>query len=890
MNRPRRFAILYLALLVCSHLVIRIAQPFGGPGAGPVAGRQLVDVPRMDAHGPAPGHDLKIAVWRWAPGGDTSGSTPASGERAPVILLHGSPGAASNFVDLAPMLAAEGREVLAIDFPGFGDSTQQAAPDYGMNAMARTTLGAMDALDIERAHLLGFSLGGGVALVAADLAPERIASVTLLASVGVQEAEGSGDYRFERVKYALGYALLVALPEVIPHFGLLGPREIRHSFIRSFWDTDLRPVRALLPRIMAPTLIIHGRRDFLVPAWGAEETHRLIEPSALVMLDASHFLPFLQEREVADLAAPFLARHDDPAAKGLRGSADFAPIDPAAERNIGPFEIVRGAHWWAIVLLIILATFISEDATVITVGVLIAHGEIDAGVGLIGCLIGIILGDGALWGIGRLVGRRALHWPVVRRWLPERALERWGRIFNDHAVKAVFLARAIPGTRLPTYHAAGMLATRARRFLIWAVLAAVLWTPMLLILSALIGPALHDFFSSLIGGPLAIVAAIAVVFVIIRVIEMSTTRLGRWRLAAAVGKWTRSEFWPPWVFYVPLVMYGAWLSLRYRGPLTFTCLNPGVPHGGGVVGESKHQILRELIRGGAGAWIVESDLVADGPAPAVRAQYVDDLVRTNPGFRGYPVALKPDASQRGHAFKVAHDKEEAHRYFEGMTRPALLQAFHPGPDEIGALWARRPEAGLDEPGFVFSITRKVFPKIEGDGVRSLEQLLWTHPRYRFQARTFLKRFADLADWIPAAGEQVSLAVAGNHCQGTMFLDGEDLITPELMSRLNEIAGAFPAKGFDFGRFDLRYADEKTLRRGEGFAIVELNGTMSESTNLYDPRRSLWWRYGVLFRQWRLMYQLGAMRRAAGVRPMRLRELLVAVRDHYKGRPGSEVSD
>jgi hypothetical protein len=72
--------------------------------------------------------------------------------------------------------------------------------------------------------------------------------------------------------------------------------------------------------------------------------------------------------------------------------------------------------------------------------------------------------------------------------------------------------------------------------------------------------------------------------------------------------------------------------------------------------------------------------------------------------------------------------------------------------------------------------------------------------------------------------------------------------------------------------------------------VELNGTMSESTNLYDPSRSLLWSYGVLFRQWELMFAIGAARKRSGSRPMRLRDLLTAARDHYKGRPGSPVSD
>ena len=130
------------------------------------------------------------------------------------------------------------------------------------------------------------------------------------------------------------------------------------------------------------------------------------------------------------------------------------------------------------------------------------------------------------------------------------------------------------------------------------------------------------------------------------------------------------------------------------------------------------------------------------------------------------------------------------------------------------------------------------------------------------------------------------------------MDGADLITPQLEARINEIACSFSLVddghreigGFDFGRFDIRYESDEALQRGEGFKIVELNGTMSESTNLYDPRKNLWWAYGVLFNQWSRLYQLGGARRKTGVRPTSLADLLRAARDHYRGRPGSSISD
>ncbi len=828
-----------------------------------------------------------VSSLRWSP-------EEAFHGKAPVVLVHGSPGDGEGFRAFASLLRGAGYEVYALDMPGFGGS-QRWTDDYSIERNGHLLHAWLDARGIERAHLMGWSLGGGSVLHAAADDPTRVASITLLASIGTMEAEGSGSYGFERAKYGLGFLAAVVIPELVPHFGLLGDRASRFAFIRSFWDTDLRPMRRLLGRVTTPTLIVHGRHDWLVPAWGAELNHELIPTSRLVMLDANHFLPLdidppgkKMDGHASETFAhvlPFLARHDAPGAPALAGGADFAPVADTGRSDLGVFEVSRGMAWWLILLLIILATFVTEDGTVIAVGLAIAHHQIDWGVGFIACLIGIAAGDGGLWLIGRVFGRRALRMPFLRGWLPESSLERWGRWFDRHTIQAVFLARVIPGTRLPTYLAAGLLSRRAQGFLFWAAIAAFVWTPLILLTVVLVGPGVFEAVRSVFSGPVAIVVSIVVLFVGIRTVVYMFTWEGRRRLGRDIALARRHEFWPAWIFYLPLAPYVLWLALRHGRPMTFTCINPAIAHGGGTVGESKWDILEKL--SASREWVIPTALIPDHLSADDRAARVDKMVTGEARFGGYPVVLKPDAAQRGHGFKVVRSKDEAARYFRDMTRSAILQAFHPGPHEVGVLWSRN-ESG--EGGRIFSITRKRFQTLRGNGKDSLERLIWSHSRYRMQAETFLKRFDAQRDRVLSDGETLHLAVAGNHCQGTRFEDGADLITPELEARFNEISLSFANNGLDFGRYDARYENEEAFRRGEGFAIIELNGTMSESTNMYDPRRSLWWAYGVLFRQWRAMFRLGAWRRAKGVRPMRLMELLEAARDHFRGRPGSSVAD
>jgi hypothetical protein len=104
---------------------------------------------------------------------------------------------------------------------------------------------------------------------------------------------------------------VVAGPELVPHFGLLGSRSFRWTFFRNFWDTDQRPLRGVLDRLRPPLLILHGRHDALVPAWAAVEHHRLVPGSELHLFDDTHFMLF-DAGKTARLAGPlgaFLAAH-----------------------------------------------------------------------------------------------------------------------------------------------------------------------------------------------------------------------------------------------------------------------------------------------------------------------------------------------------------------------------------------------------------------------------------------------------------------------------------------------------------------------------------------------------------------------------------------------------
>ena len=105
------------------------------------------------------------------------------------------------------------------------------------------------------------------------------------------------------------------------------------------------------------------------------------------------------------------------------------------------------------------------------------------------------------------------------------------------------------------------------------------------------------------------------------------------------------------------------------------------------------------------------------------------------------------------------------------------------------------------------------------------------------------------------------------------------VTPGLTRTIDAIAKGFD--GFHFGRFDVRYTHPDDLENGD-FKIIELNGITSESTNIYDPDRSLAAAYRTLYAQWRTLFEIGAANRKRGVAIASWREIIRALRSHFLG--------
>ena len=598
----------------------------------------------------------------------------------------------------------------------------------------------------------------------------------------------------------------------------------------------------------------------------------------------NHAMPFTENgnERVLDALLPFLEKHDDPATPPTRSTLDRGGgMQDKTLTLPGNLELRKTMSPWAKIGVIMLGTFTLEDPTSIAVGLFIKAGQIDPFVGGFAVLFGIFLGDFGLYMIGFVAGRSALRWRPIAAWVPTRHVEKLGAWFDQRGWKAVLASRFIPGSRLPLYIAAGVTGNKPGRFMLWTFMAVCIWAPVILLSVILLGEAARSPFQSLLdfGGWPAFVGVVLVLMILMNMALSLVTREGRRKLAIRLQKQVRYEYWSGWKFYLPMVPYWLYLMAKYRSTTVWTLANPCMPDGG-VVGESKSDILSRI----DDPAVLQHELIDGEGEPAERAARTKQIIadRNWP----YPLILKPDAAQRGAGVTLIESADDIASYFENSQGPAQLQQYHRGPMECGIFYTRLPN---EAHGRIFSITDKVFPILVGDGQSNLEELIWKHPRFRFQHDVFHIRWADDLERVLEKGEELRLAEAGNHCQGTLFQDGERLITPELEQRIDELAQRLD--GFYFGRLDLRYTDEESLKRGEGLALIEINGVTSESTNLYDPSWSLWKAHAVLRKQWAICFAIGhAIRHRDGIKPKSGLRLLRDTLRYYRGRHVSTLSD
>ncbi|NJN05107.1 MAG: hypothetical protein HC814_00105 [Rhodobacteraceae bacterium] len=369
---------------------------------------------------------------------------------------------------------------------------------------------------------------------------------------------------------------------------------------------------------------------------------------------------------------------------------------------------------------VLLFTFVSEDAAAVGSALLHSTGSLSWTAAFAAAMLGIWLGDAGLYWLARGVGRPLLQHRWAQRWFDAAKIARAEHWFAERGVWVLLSSRIVPGTRLPTYLAAGFLKMPFSRFLAVTGVAVLAWTLMVFALIGWFGADLLLLLERWRFGGLAVIGSVIAGVLLLRLGLRAFDRGARRRAAAALERWTRWEFWPAWIFYPPVILWCGWLMVRHRGIRLPGLANPGI-FSGGIVGESKLATLRELS---------ERFPAFTAAAVEVPEGLLEERLTVLRAAFPYPFILKPDMGQRGLGVKLIRDEAQAREYLRQTGAPLVAQAYAPGRIEAGVFYYRFPHEAR---GRIFAITDKVFPRVTGDGVNTVEDLIWRDPRARLIA-------------------------------------------------------------------------------------------------------------------------------------------------------------
>lgn len=255
-------------------------------------------------------------------GGELYYEVAGSGE--PVLLIHGGFGDRRMWDDQFDVLARD-YQVLRYDHRGFGRS---AAPDTAYSPV-RDLIQLLDRAEMERAHIVGNSLGGALAITFAILHPERVRSVTVVASGadGFRYPQADIDAIMEVVALMRGgkqeealtkwlSSPMIAVANTQPAVKERVERMVREN--AGIWTMPAWPQQALTPpaarrldRLRMPVLVVIGDRDARSVRLFADSTAGMIPGAERVVMEGTDHLPQMERPdEFNRLLIEFLERVD----------------------------------------------------------------------------------------------------------------------------------------------------------------------------------------------------------------------------------------------------------------------------------------------------------------------------------------------------------------------------------------------------------------------------------------------------------------------------------------------------------------------------------------------------------------------------------------------------
>jgi pimeloyl-ACP methyl ester carboxylesterase len=243
------------------------------------------------------------------------------GSGEPLILVHGLTTSSFIWDNLLPFLGVR-HDVIAVDLLGTGDSDRPVPADCSLAAHAERMVSLIDRLGLDKVHLVGHDIGGGVAQIFCVRNTDRVASLGLVNSVGydywpVQPIVALRTPILRQLAMAsldLGMLRLVIrravyhrdriTPEIFDRIrNEVAAEKSRRAFLNStrcLNNSDLMAIADDLRKLRVPTLIVRGERDVYLSPEISDRLHREIPSSRLVEVpDGGHYIQLDEPRLLA---------------------------------------------------------------------------------------------------------------------------------------------------------------------------------------------------------------------------------------------------------------------------------------------------------------------------------------------------------------------------------------------------------------------------------------------------------------------------------------------------------------------------------------------------------------------------------------------------------------
>lgn len=307
-------------------------------------------------------------------------------------------------------------------------------------------------------------------------------------------------------------------------------------------------------------------------------------------------------------------------------------------------------------------------------------------------------------------------------------------------------------------------------------------------------------------------------------------------------KFTNWEYWPSYMFYVPLLPYAFYLALKARSFGFFSAVNPGIEGSGNGL-ESKYKTIQLLPKKYCPNTIyVDIGENLEEIIPKMALNNID-----------FPLIIKPDVGFRGLLVTKIKDENELSAYLKKYNYINLIiQEFVSYKYECGLFYHRIPG---ENKGKITSITLKKYPTIIGNGNSTLLALILNDERAKHYTVYLSELNKDILETIPKNMEEVVLNSIGNHSKGTQFINGNHLINSELEYFLDQLNRKI--EGWFYGRIDIKYNNFEELLKGENLKIIEVNGVISEPTHIYDATNGSYFKaLKSIKNHWKIIYSIG----------------------------------